>query len=163
MKKLYLNKVIWLILMIMAATSASMAQCPAGAAKATANWDNLDYLTRLGTYNAFVTTGMVQRQSFVIGRNKATINISAGINALGETANNTAEAGSNGTGADLEYTGAGTITITFDTVVHNMTFSLYDIDATDIVNITAADQMAVPLNISMTNVTAGVVTIAGSG
>ena len=163
MKKLYLNKVIRLILVLITTTSASMAQCPAGAAKATVNWDNLDYLTRLGTYNAFVTTSMVQRQAFAIGRNTATIDISAGINALGETVNNTAEAGSNGTGADLEFTGAGTITITFDTVVHNLTFSLYDIDATNIVTITAADQAALPLNITMTPVTAGVITVSGSG
>jgi hypothetical protein len=163
MKNLYLNRVIWLILMMMAATSVSFSQCPAGAAKATVNWDNLDYLTRLGTYNAFVTNTMVQTQSFAIGRNTASINISAGITTSGETLNNTAEAGSNGTGADLEYSGSGTITITFDTIVHNLTFSLYDIDASDIVRVTALDQTAVPLNIAMTNVTAGIVTVAGSG
>ena len=163
MKKFYLNRVIWLILMMVAATSVSISQCPAGAAKATVNWDNLDYLTRLGTYNAYVTNTMVQTQYFAIGRNKLSINISTGITALGETTNNTAETGSNGTGADLEYTGIGTIVITFDTIVHNFTLSLYDIDATDVVRVTANDQTAVPLNINMSVLAAGVVTVAGSG
>ncbi len=163
MKKLYLNRVIWMILMMMAATSVAFSQCPVGSAKATINWDNLDYLTRLGTYNAFVSDAMVQQQAFAMGRNKATINITPAINALGETTNNTAEVGSNGTGADLEFSGGGTITIKFDTVVHNLTFSLYDIDATDVASITAVDQTGTPLNITMTLLAAGVINIAGSG
>ncbi len=163
MKKLYLNRVIWMILMMMAATSVAFSQCPVGAAKATVNWDNLDYLTRLGTYNAFVTDPMVRQQAFAIGRNTAKITISPAITTQGETTTNTAEVGSNGTGADLEFSGSGTITITFDTVVHNLTFSLYDIDATDIARITAVDQVGTPLNITMTLLAAGVTTITGSG
>jgi hypothetical protein len=163
MKKLYLNRVIWMILMMMAVTSVVFSQCPVGSAKATVNWDNLDYLTRIGTYNAFVTDAMVQQQAFAIGRNTASINISPSITVFGETVTNTAEAGSNGTGADLEFSGGGTITIRFDTVVHNLTFSIYDIDAADIAGISAVDQSGTPLNITMTVVTAGVITVAGSG
>ncbi|HUR12445.1 MAG TPA: T9SS type A sorting domain-containing protein [Flavitalea sp.] len=163
MKKFYLKKVILMILILKAAEFVSFAQCPAGYTTATANWDNLDYLTRSGTYASFVSNAMIQNQSFTIGPNRFSINIPvATISSVGENTSNTAEAGSFGAGADVEYKGNGTITITFDNVVQNLKFSLYDIDSSQIVNIKASDDLSIPLNITMAEVTPGVITVTGN-
>lgn len=138
------------------------AQCPAGWSSATINWDNLDYLTRLGSYNSFVTNAMRDTQYFTLGTNRVKVQLT-GIAPNGENILNTAEAGSFGTGADVEYNGLGSIRLSFDTVVQNVQFSLYDIDINQVVSVTAADAFATPLNVTMSSVTGGIVTIVGSG
>ena len=165
MKKIYAAKLFVTSLLLTASGIFSFAQCPAGSSTAIVNWDNLDYLTQAGTYSTFVTTAMMQTQKFAIGRNRVIINFPATITTNGENLTNTAEAGSFGIGADVEYSGNGSITITFDTVVNNLQFSLYDIDLLQSVRVTAQDAAAipVPLNINMTAVTAGVITVVGSG
>lgn len=140
----------------------SAAQCGAGWNSATINWDNLDYLTRLGSYNAFVTNAMRDTQYFTLGTNRAKVQLN-GILPNGENILNTAEAGSFGAGADAEFGGAGTITLTFDTVVQNLQFSLYDIDLGQVVTVTAADAASTALNVTMANIAAGIVSITGSG
>jgi hypothetical protein len=142
---------------------SAAAQCPAGWSSATINWDNLDYLTRLGSYNSFVTNAMRDTQYFTLGTNRVKLQLTGSIAPNGENILNTAEAGSFGAGADVEYSGLGTITIRFDTVVQNVQFSLYDIDINQVVSVTAADASATPLNVAMSNVTSGIVTIVGSG
>ena len=59
------------------------AQCPAGATTATMNWDNLDYLTRNGTYTSFVTNAMRDTQYFTLGVNRVKIQLN-GIATNGE-------------------------------------------------------------------------------
>ena len=153
-----------IILLLLIESLRLTAQCPAGSANATMNWDNLDYLTRNGTYNTFVTNAMRDTQYFTLGVNRAKLQLN-GISTNGENILNTAEMGAFGTGADVEYGNNGTITITFDTVVNTLRFSLFDIDLSQSVRITALDGSAipVPLNITMTNLAAGVVNIVGSG
>jgi len=160
MKKFYQLLLIGLPFIL--AYAIANAQCPAGSATANVNWDNLDYLTRAGTYSTFVTAGMMQTQKFALGRNRVSINIAA-ITTTGENTANTAEIGSFATGADVEYNGNGTIILTFDTVVRNVQFSLYDIDLLQTARVTAEDGSALPLNINISAVSAGVLTIAGNG
>ena len=140
------------------------AQCPAGATTATMNWDNLDYLTRNGTYTSFVTNAMRDTQYFTLGVNRAKIQLNA-ISTNGENTLNIAEIGAFGTGADVEYSNNGIITITFDTVVYNFRFSIFDIDLSQSVRVTATDGSAIPipLNVTMASLAAGVHTIVGSG
>ena len=162
MKNFYFQKL--LLLPAILASALASAQCPAGAATANVNWDNLDYLTRSGNYAAFVTNLMMQSQKFSMGRNRVTIDVTT-ITTAGENALNIAEIGSFATGADVEYNGSGVITITFDTVVRNLQFSLYDIDLLQTVKISAEDGsvVPVPLNISASVVSAGILTITGNG
>jgi hypothetical protein len=145
-----------------AACRQALAQCPAGWNTATVNWDNLDYLTRTGTYNTFVTNAMRDTQYFTIGVNRVKMQL-AGIATNGENTINTAEAGSNGTGADVEFSGLGTVTFTFDTAIKNLEFSLYDIDISQVFAVTARDAGGTPLNINMAAVAAGIVTVTGNG
>lgn len=139
------------------------AQCAAGWNTATTKWDNLDYLVTTGNYAGFVTTSMSATQGFALGRTGFTINYPATITTYGDTTVNTAEAGSLGSGADVLYKGNGKVTITFDTVVQNLQFSLYDIDEMETALVQAHDANGTLLNVTMTSVTAGINTIVGSG
>lgn len=139
----------------------AMTQCPAGWNSNTINWDNLDFLTRNGTYSSFVTNQMRDTQYFTIGVSRVKVQLNA-ITTNGENATNTAETGSYGNGPDVEFAGLGTITLTFDTLVKNLQFSLYDIDISQIVTVTATDGVS-PLNVDMAVLAAGINTITGSG
>jgi hypothetical protein len=170
MKKVLLKTVLsfifklQLILLFIAINSTvSYAQCIAGSNTANLNWDNLDYLVTTGNYSGYVTTAMSRTQAFAIGVNRVQIVYPATITASGENAGHTGEAGSFGTGSDVQYSGNGNITFTFDNEVNNLQFSLYDIDINQIVNVTAVNNLAFPLNIFMTKPAGGTVIIAGSG
>ena len=164
MKKFYLIKVLFFPILALVAGHFSFAQCPASYTAATTNWDQLDYLTRTGTYSTFVTNAMMQTQNFTIGQNRFTINFPiATMTTSGENATNLAEVGSFGIGEDVEYNGNGIITITFDAVVYNLQFSLYDVDLLQTVQVTAQDGSSVPLNINMTPLAGGIVTVIGNG
>ena len=141
------------------------AQCPAGAATAAVKWDNRDYLqTTLTPYYAgYVTSAMMKSQNFSIGKNRVNIDINTGsITTAGANATNTATAGSYGSGNAVSYNGSGTIVLTFDNLVNNLTFSLYDIDALQSATVTALDGTGLPLDITMSVITAGNVLVTGS-
>jgi hypothetical protein len=74
MKKFYLIKVLFFPILALLSGLFSFGQCPAGYSVATTNWDQLDYLTRNGTYSTFVTNAMMQTQNFTIGQNRFTLN-----------------------------------------------------------------------------------------
>jgi len=107
-----------------------------GYTQAQLNWDKLDLL--YSTVNAapygcgsgcsYVSTAMEQTQKFAIGTTTMTLNVSASGIIKGENTNNTAEASSYGTGADAQFNGNSTITLTFASAVSNVKFSLYDVD-----------------------------------
>lgn len=145
------------------------AQCPGTAATATIKWDNRNYLVTTGnyTYNAGngtgVTTAMSQSQNFTLGTNRVNINTAITTSGQNTTIQAAAMAGSFGSGAAVQYSGNGTITFTFDTVVANLQFSLYSIDKAQTAAVTAKDAAGTPLNITMTASTAGTLTITGSG
>lgn len=140
------------------------AQCT----NAQINWDYLDYLHRSTTaYSNYITAGMypsmVQTQSFAIGVNRLTISHNyVTANNIGENTTHTGEAGSRGTGADVEFRGNGIITCTFDNAVTNTSFSLYDIDRNQVVAVTAFNG-ATPVNITMASVSGTTLTVVGSG
>ncbi|HYF29987.1 MAG TPA: GEVED domain-containing protein [Chitinophagaceae bacterium] len=159
--KTFVRDCILLITLTMSALSGS-AQCAAGWNSATINWDNLDYLTRTGNYSAFVTNQMRDTQYFTIGVNRVKVQLNT-IATNGENTINTAEAGAYGTGSDVEYNGLGSITFTFDDLVQNLQFSLFDIDISQVVTVTAINDLLAPLDITMSAVTAGIITVAGSG
>src|ERR1700674_236842 len=138
------------------------SQCAAGWNAATTKWDNLDYLITTGAYSGFVTNQMRDTQYFAIGTDRLKIQLN-GIATNGENTTNTAIAGSYGSGASVEYSGLGTITLTFDTVVKNLQFSLYDIDLNQVATVTSKDATGAALPITMAVVTAGIVTVTGSG
>lgn len=144
-------------------TIKSTAQCTTGWNSATVNWEQLDYLTRLGTYSAFVTAPMRDTQYFAFGVNRVKIQLGAGITTNGENVTNTAESPAVAANADVEYGGQGTITLTFDTVVRNLQFSLFDIDLNQRANITATDGAGNPTIINMALITAGTITVTGNG
>lgn len=157
-----LLKALYISLLFLAATQRSHAQCTAGWGAATINWDQMDYLTRNGTYTSFVTNPMRDTQYFAIGVNRVKIQLFT-ITTNGENTTNTAEAGSFGNGPDVEYGGTGSVEMTFDDEVRNLTFSLYDIDANQRATITAMDAGGNPLNITMAALAGGIITVTGSG
>jgi GEVED domain/Secretion system C-terminal sorting domain len=167
MIKRLLNVALSLILLLSSAVTELKAQCPGGWTTAQTNWDWLDYLVSNGSYAPTsnwpgVPVTLAATQAFAIGTNRFTIAYAGGIACtLGENITNTAEAGSFGAGADVQYANNGTITITFDTLVKNVQFSLYDIDINQTARVTADDGVAA-LVINMNVVTAGNIVVVGS-
>ncbi len=150
-------------LLIAVSTTPLRAQCLAGSNTANLNWDNLDYLITTGAYSGYVTAAMSQTQAFAIGVNRVVINYPGTITTVGENATHTGDGGSGFTGMDVQYTGNGSVTLTFDSLVNNVQFALYDIDANQRVNVTAVNGVGTPQIIVMTKPAGGVVTITGSG
>lgn len=157
-----LPKTLYILLVFLVVAQYLSAQCTTGWNAATINWDQMDYLTRNGTYNTFVTNQMRDTQYFAIGINRVKVQLFT-VTTNGENVTNTAEAGSFGTGPDVEYGGTGSIVMTFDTVVRNFQFSLYDIDASQRMTVTARDAAGNPLNVTMAALAGGIITVTGSG
>src|SRR5688572_3662071 len=162
MKRTLLKNLITSLLIYLAFGQYLHAQCTTGWSQAVINWEQMDYLTRNGTYSSFVTNPMRDTQYFAIGVNRVKIQL-FGITTNGENTTNTAETGSFGNGPDVEYGGTGSIVMSFDTVVRNLQFSLYDIDVNQRFTITARDAGNNPINITMTVLSGGIITITGSG
>ncbi len=154
---------ILLLVFFIGGTTTAYPQCIAGSNTANLNWDNMDYLITTGNYAGYVTAAMSRTQAFAIGVNRVVVVYPATITTTGENTTHTGEAGSFGTGADVQYSGNGNITFTFDNEVNNFQFSLYDIDNSQRVNVTAVNTALTPLNIVMTRPVTGNVVITGSG
>jgi len=157
------QKIAIIIFFVAVIPFASNAQCLPGSNTANLNWDNMDYLVTTGNYSGYVTTAMSRTQAFALGVNRVQIVYPATITTSGENTTHTGEAGSLGTGADVQYGGNGSITFTFDDEVNNLQFSLYDIDISQRINVTSVNAAAVALNIVMTKPGGGTVAITGSG
>jgi len=143
---------------------------------ATLKWDNRNYLVTTGNYAGYVTAAMSTTQAFSIGTNRVTIVMAGGVTTTGQNTTFTGYANSYGNvsavmspgGATLNsvnYSGSGTVTLTFDTVVSHVAFSLYDLDASQTATVTAKDGSGTALNITMGNCAASgaTTTISGSG
>lgn len=165
MKKRLLSVALFLFLLLLFGSGKSSAQCT----NANVNWDNLDYISiqsnaNYGTYinTPALVANMVQTQRFAIGTNRVVITAthpSSGI--LGENTTHTGQSGSFGTGADVRFTGNGTITLTFDTAVSNAQFSIYDLDVSQVLTVTAFEG-ATPRVVTLTKPAGGTVTIVGN-
>jgi hypothetical protein len=140
----------------------SMHQASAQCSTVNLNWDYLSYFPSAGI-STYTTLARSQSQKFALGTQKVTITHNfTGSNAVGENVTNTAEAGSYGTGADIQFTGNGVISYTFDNAVQNVKFSVYDIDVNQKVQVTALNSGS-PVNVTMAKVSGTTLTIAGSG
>ena len=160
---LRVTSVCFFLFTVLGITTHLYSQCLPGSSTANLNWDNLDYLVTTGNYSGYVTTAMCQTQAFALGVNRVVINFPGTITTTGENTAHTGEAGAFGTGADVQYNGNGNITFTFDDEVNNFQFSLFDIDNSQRVNVTAMNAASVAQNIIMTRPAGGNVVITGSG
>ncbi len=122
------------------------AQCSAGYTQASLNWDNLDFLKQDPTY---ISASQAQTQYFAFGTNRLTFTHNFSMaNTAGETFNQTGKTGTNKMGADVEFSGNGTITLTFNTAVSNIEFTIHDVEKGQSVSLTAFEG-AIPRNISL--------------
>ncbi len=134
MKLLLRNSITSLLCLMVLAVSG---QCPGGYTTASINWDNLDFLQQDPTY---ISASAAQNQYFAIGTNKLTIthNYATSV-AVGETLNQTGKTGSYAAGADVEFSGNGTITLSFSSPVYNLKFSVQDVEKGQTMSVTAFD------------------------
>lgn len=124
------------------------------------NWDYLDFNDPSFTQN---TLAICQTQKFAFGTQALTItNNYTSANILGENTSSTSEAGTYGTGADVQFMGNGVITVTFQNAVTNTKFSVYDVDYSQVVTVTALNG-ATPVNVNMAKVSGSILTIANNG
>jgi hypothetical protein len=126
------------------------AQCT----NVTLNWDYLDYFPFSGNYTSSAgylpSNSFSRTQNFAFGRQRLTIaHAYNDANALGENSSHTGEGGSYGTGDDINFNGNGTITFTFDANVTNLRFSVYDLDGSQSLGISATNDVGTNQNISV--------------
>lgn len=130
-------------------------QCAADKNQATLNWDYLDYFRYTGSYSTGYLTSLAQAQTqhFAFGTQRLTItNNYTAANIIGDTTAHTGEQGSFASGADIQFEGNGTITLTFEQEVENLRFSIYDIDLSQSVQFKALNAANVALNVSLSTV-----------
>lgn len=130
------------------------------------DWDYRDFFGQdNGTITSYVSLARCQNQPFAFGANKLTITHNySGTNVRGENTTHTGSLGSFGTsslGADVQFTGNGTVTFTFQNPVENLRFSLFDIDRTQRVQFGALNG-ATPINISLVRVSGTSLTISNN-
>jgi hypothetical protein len=138
------------------------AQCPTGYREAALNWDGLDYFSTTGYNMNALSATMSPNQSFAFGKNRVTITYSSCTSA-GENATHTGETGSYGAGQDVQYTGNGTLTLTFANEVANLKFSIYDIDMAQRVQIGAVNAANTAQNVAVSALGTSILTVTGSG
>lgn len=139
----------------------------------TLNWDYLDYFTYTGNYtngNGYLSSeALATTQNFAFGpANRLTIVTPNGTNMRlrGETTSHTGDANSFATGADVEFeprvTSATTITLTFEQEVNTVRFSLYDVDQSLRVNVSATNASATAVNVALTTPPGSSITFNGT-
>ncbi|MCW3074198.1 MAG: type sorting protein [Flaviaesturariibacter sp.] len=158
-----MKRLLRLLILAVLAPGFLLAQtCPAGYTASSLNWDALDFLTTNGMYATYVSAGAAATQKFALGTQVATITHNyTGANAVGENTTHTGEAGSNATGADVQFSGNGTITVTFESAVQNVMFSLYDIDRSQRAAFSASNGI-VPATINLATLGATILTISNN-
>ena len=137
------------------------AQCPAGTTQAQLNWEYLDFFPSAG-HASYTNLAQSQTQRFVFGTQRVTMTHNfTGSNAFGEELVNTAKTGTFGSGMDLRFFGDGTITLAFQTAVQSLSFSVYDIDYSQVLTVSAFNG-ATPVNVGMTRLSGTALTIGGN-
>lgn len=157
----------------MVLSTAGISQCPGGYTQAQLNWDHIDFLPSNNVrYTSFYpSSAFPYNQNFTIGPRTMNFTMApqANITLNGENGTHTGHTGSFATaGDDVQFTttatAATTITTTFDLDVANVRFSVFDIDGSQRVNITATNTAGTSQTITMAKVVAAsTITIAGSG
>lgn len=118
------------------------------------DWDYREFFARNNsTIRSYVSLARAQNQAFAFGANKVTIthNYTADASIGGENTTHTGSASSYGSGADVEFTGNGIITFTFQNSVTNLRFSFYDIDRSQRIDFAALNG-ATPINVALSKV-----------
>ncbi|MDB5251565.1 MAG: type sorting protein [Flaviaesturariibacter sp.] len=157
-----MKRLLRLVILAVFVPSLSFAQCPTGYSTAALNWDALDFLTTNGTYASYVTASMAATQKFAFGTQTVTITHNfTGTNNVGENTTNTGETSSFGAGADIQFAGNGTFTVTFPTAVQNVKFSIYDIDRSQRASITASNGI-IPATINLATLGTSILTISNN-
>jgi hypothetical protein len=157
------------------ASNESIAQCGAGYTQAQLNWDNLEYYYNSGVNVApygfgggnYITNAQTQTQKFGIGTNYLTMGITANITngENGTHTGNVTVAGIPYTGDDVQYTpsvNGQTITITFNNQVMNASFTLYDIDRSAVITVSAANNVPTALPVNVTTQPGTILSVAGA-
>ncbi len=158
MKKLYILFFIAIVFL----PGIAFSQCT----NTALDWDYRDFFGQDNTtITSYVSLARCQNQPFAFGSNKLTITHNySGNNVKGENITHTGSAGSNGTsgvGADVQFVGNGTITLTFDDPVENLRFSLFDVDRSQRVQFSAS-QGATARNISLATIASPTLTISNN-
>lgn len=145
-------------------TGSLQAQCPGGYTQAQLNWDRLDYYhNNTSPYQSYVSNGMEQSQKFAIGPNIVTFNMSAPI-AMGENTTHTHDVAGY-TGEDAQFRPSSnnqTITMSFDTDVRNLSFTLYDVDYSQRINFSAINSSSVAQNINVVTYGSSILSISNN-
>jgi hypothetical protein len=157
-----MRKFLPLLVVCLCTTFSAVSQC----STATLDWDALDYLATTGYSNTTAQT-ISPSQYFAIGKNRLNIQYTRlspnTISSVGENTSHTGETGSYGTGADVQYNGNGTITLTFTDEVTNLKFSLYDVDKNQTVQVSASNAANIQQNITVTTLGASILTVPNNG
>ncbi|MBL7726564.1 MAG: hypothetical protein JNM68_02715, partial [Dinghuibacter sp.] len=143
-------------LLTLGTINTARAQCSA----AVTNWDYLDYLLSTGLYAGYVSPAMASSQNFAIGPSYFSI-ATTGVTLFGDTSMHTGEVGAYGTGEDIRFTGAGTITITFKDSAQSIFFTLFDLDNSQVARFTATSPTGISRNITLGGT--GTFAFAGNG
>ncbi|MFM9945459.1 MAG: GEVED domain-containing protein [Bacteroidia bacterium] len=161
MKKIFNSKTIAILAFLLNA-NFSNSQCGTGYTLSSINWD-LQY------NNGAYTVGSTGSR-FAIGINSLLITSSGTVTSSGSNATHTGNGGVSVSGSadptsnyDANYTiGNGTITLTFYTEVQNVSFSLFDIDNLQTVNVTAANGSSTAQNVTLTALGSSTLTLSGN-
>ncbi|HEY1114432.1 MAG TPA: GEVED domain-containing protein [Chitinophagaceae bacterium] len=154
-----MRKLLPLVVAIAMSICGAQAQCPAGYKSAALNWDGLDYFSTTG-YNMNPLSGtMSPNQTFAFGKNRLNITYANGITSVGENGGHT---GSNAiSGESVQFTGNGTVTLTFANEVANLKFSIHDIDYLQNLQISASNATNVLQNIDIALLGNNILTLSG--
>jgi hypothetical protein len=160
----FVVKILVVALLVFISKSTN-AQCLPGTSTNSINWDYLDYFPFTGNYtsNYLPSNTWTRTQNFTFGTQRLTIvHNYADANAPGENTTHTGETGTFGTGADVQYIGDGTITLTFENEVNNLQFSLYDVDRGQRVQFGATNALGISQLINVATLTGTILTISNN-
>lgn len=155
-----------LLLLLQLAALKTGAQCSGTyGSQAQLNWDNNDVFFNGAPYTSYITDGQEQVQRYAFGTTMMTMSLTN--NALltsSETSAHTGDlAGYDGEDVVFNPSSNGlTITLTFATPVLNVSFALYDIDASAVVTVAATDPSSGALTVTATPEATTILSIAGS-
>jgi GEVED domain/Secretion system C-terminal sorting domain len=171
MKKLYL--LLHLVAASLLLSSSAKSQCSGGyPVAAQLNWDNLDYYYNSGSNVApygfstpsngnYINNAKEQTQRFAVGKNAVSIVTSAAGMVRGENGVHTGNL-VNYAGDDAQYTPSAvnqTITLTFDSPVSSPNFTLYDIDRSAQLTVTATNNLGLPTAVNVATQPGTILTI----
>ncbi|MFD2918150.1 GEVED domain-containing protein [Terrimonas rubra] len=170
--KRHLTAVVKLMLVAcfsMVITTYVNAQCGTGYTRAQTNWDNLDFLPSTGNRYTDYYSGAVSayNQNFALGTNTVNFNFSSSFTLDGEQTAHTGDITANSVtyaGADVRFiptANNSSFTITFENLVQDARFALYDIDNNASYRVTAVNGLGVAQNIDL-DYTGSRLTVSGS-